>query len=84
MQMLHPFAGSVGQYAEQLADPDRHRPSACPQCQARHPLTAHGFYTRTLIDVAIPARSPGDGRLRWRDALVQGPPIALVIPKRPE
>ena len=26
MQMLHPFAGSVEQYAEQLANPDHHRP----------------------------------------------------------
>ena len=49
MQILHPFAGSIQQYAEELADPDRHRPSHCPQCQAKHPLTAHGFYTRTLI-----------------------------------
>jgi len=65
MQMLHPFAGSVEQYAEQLADPDRHRPSACPQCQARHPLTAHGFYTRTLIDLAF------DGIIRVRRYLCQ-------------
>jgi len=65
MQILHPFAGSVDQYTEQLADPDRHRPSACPQCQARHPLTAHGFYTRTLIDVAF------DGIIRVRRYLCQ-------------
>jgi transposase-like protein len=65
MQMLHPFAGSVEQYAEQLADPDRHRPSACPQCPARHPLTAHGFYTRTLIDLAF------DGIIRVRRYLCQ-------------
>jgi hypothetical protein len=65
MQMLHPFVGSVEQYAEQLGDPDRHRPSACPQCQARHPLTAHGFYTRTLIDVAF------DGIIRVRRYLCQ-------------
>jgi transposase-like protein len=65
MQILHPFAGSVEQYAEQLADADCHRPSACPQCQARHPLTAHGFYTRTLIDVAF------DGIIRVRRYLCQ-------------
>ena len=65
MQILHPFAGSVEQYTEQLADPDRHRPCACPQCQARHPLTAHGFYTRTLIDVAY------DGIIRVRRYLCQ-------------
>jgi transposase-like protein len=65
MQMLHPFAGSVEEYAEQLANPDHHRPRACPQCQARHPLSAHGFYTRTLIDVAF------DGIIRVRRYLCQ-------------
>jgi len=50
MQILHPFAGSIQQYIEQLSDPDRYRPGHCPQCQAKRPLTAHGFYTRTLID----------------------------------
>jgi hypothetical protein len=50
MQILHPFAGSVQQYLEQLDDPDWHRPTHCPQCQAKRPLTAHGFYTRTIID----------------------------------
>jgi len=53
MQILHPFAGSVQQYIEQLADPDRYRPGHCPQCHTKHPLTAHGFYTRTLIDIAF-------------------------------
>jgi transposase-like protein len=28
-------------------------PISCPQCQTKHPLTAHGFYTRTLIDCAF-------------------------------
>jgi transposase-like protein len=65
MQILHPFAGSVQQYTEQLSDPDRHRPGYCPQCQARHPLTAHGFYTRTLIDVAF------DGIIHVRRYLCQ-------------
>jgi transposase-like protein len=50
MQILHPFAGSIQQYSEQLSDPDRYRPDHCPQCQVKHPLTAHGFYTRTIID----------------------------------
>ena len=53
MQILHPFTGSVRQYLEQLADPDLHRPAHCPQCQVKHPLTAHGFYTRTIIDSAF-------------------------------
>jgi transposase-like protein len=65
MQILHPFAGSVQQYAEQLANPDAHRPGHCPQCQTKHPLTAHGFYTRTLIDAAY------DGLIRVRRYLCQ-------------
>ena len=50
MQILHPFSGSVQQYLEQLSDPDQYRPTDCPQCQAKQPLTAHGFYTRTIAD----------------------------------
>ncbi len=65
MQILHPFAGSVQQYAEQLADPDCYRPGYCPQCQTKHPLTAHGFYTRTLINAAF------DGIIRVRRYLCQ-------------
>ena len=42
-----------------------HRPGHCPQCQAKHPLTAHGFYTRTLIDTAF------DGVIRVRRYLCQ-------------
>jgi transposase-like protein len=60
MQILHPFAGSLQQYTEQLADPDCYRPGHCPQCHTKHPLTAHGFYTRTLIDTAF------DGVIRVR------------------
>jgi hypothetical protein len=65
MQILHPFAGSVQQYDEQLTDPDCYRPGYCPQCQTKHPLTAHGFYTRTLIDTAY------DGVIRVRRYLCQ-------------
>ena len=65
MQILHPFAGSVQQYTEQLANPDCYRPGHCPQCQTKHPLTAHGFYTRTLIDAAF------DGVIRVRRYLCQ-------------
>jgi transposase-like protein len=65
MQILHPFAGSVQQYTEQLANPDSHRPGHCPQCQAKHPLTAHGFYTRTLLDAAF------DGVIRVRRYLCE-------------
>jgi transposase-like protein len=65
MQILHPFAGSVQQYTERLADPDCYRPGHCPQCHAKQPLTAHGFYTRTLIDAAF------DGVIRVRRYLCQ-------------
>jgi hypothetical protein len=57
MQIVHPFSGSIQQYNEEISDPDRYRPQSCPQCQAQHPLTAHGFYTRTLSllpDFALP------------------------------
>ena len=60
MQILHPFAGSMPEYLTQLDNPDRYRPHQCPQCQAKQPLMAHGFYTRTLLDSAF------DGWLRVR------------------
>jgi hypothetical protein len=60
MQILHRFAGSIQRYSEELSDPDRYRPDHCPQCEANHPLRAHGFYTRTLVDVAY------DGTIRVR------------------
>jgi hypothetical protein len=53
MQILHPFTGSIQQYAEEISDPDRYRPDHCPQCDARQPLTGHGFYSRTLVDAAF-------------------------------
>jgi hypothetical protein len=56
----------VQQYLEQLADnPNRHRPAHCPQCQVKRPLTAHGFYTRTIIDSAF------DGSIRVRRYLCE-------------
>ena len=51
MQILHPFVGSIPEYAEHISDPDHARPQQCPQCQARQPLCAHGLYRRTLVDV---------------------------------
>jgi hypothetical protein len=50
MQILHPFAGSIQQYFEEISDPDRYRPHHCPQCDAKEPLVSHGFYRRTLVD----------------------------------
>jgi len=60
MQILHRFAGSIQRYSEELSDPDRYRPDHCPQCEAHRPLGAHGFYTRTLVDIAF------DGTIRVR------------------
>jgi hypothetical protein len=60
MQILHPFTGSIQRYLEEIADPDRYRPDHCPQCEAKHPLTGHGFYCRTLVDAAF------DGVIRVR------------------
>ena len=53
MQILHPFAGSIQHYLEEITDVDRYRPDHCPQCEARQPLTGHGFYRRTLADLAF-------------------------------
>jgi hypothetical protein len=53
MQILHPFRGSIQHYLEATSDADRFRPDHCPQCEATHPLTGHGFYRRTLVDVAF-------------------------------
>src|SRR5215469_12562934 len=53
MQILHPFDGSIQQYAEAISDPDRYRLDHCPQCEAKQPLTGHGFYSRTLVDTTF-------------------------------
>ena len=60
MQILHPFPGSLQQYDEAIADPDRYRPDHCPQCDSQHPLSAHGFYRRTLVEAGF------DGVIRVR------------------
>ena len=66
MQILHPFAGSINQYADAISDPGRYRPDHCPQCEAKHPLSGHGFYRRTLVDLAF------DGVIRVRRYLCRG------------
>ena len=60
MQILHRFAGSIQYYFDEIADPDRYRPDHCPQCEAKRPLTGHGFYRRTLVDATF------DGVIRVR------------------
>ena len=63
--MLHPHSGSIQQYMEHIDDPDRGRPSSCPQCPAKEQLTAHGFYSRTIVDEVF------DGLIRIRRYLCQ-------------
>jgi transposase-like protein len=58
VQILHPFTGSVQQYFNEIRDPDRYRPDHCPQCQAGCPLTAHGFYSRTLVETGFGGSIP--------------------------
>ena len=58
--MLHPHSGSIQQYMEHIDDPERGRPSRCPQCPAKERLTAHGFYSRTIVGEAF------DGLIRIR------------------
>lgn len=60
MQIVHPISVSIQQYQEEISDSNRYRPSSCPQCQAQCPLIAHGFYHRTLVEVAF------DGTIRVR------------------
>ncbi len=57
MQILR-LTRSIKQYLEEISDPNRYRLDLCPQCQARCPLIAHGFYSRTLVDVAFDGRIP--------------------------
>jgi hypothetical protein len=58
MQILHPFAGSVQQYIEQLAIPDSYRPGHCPQCRPNihSPRTASTrAHSSTLLSTASSA-----------------------------
>jgi hypothetical protein len=50
MQILHPQGGSIQQYKKDADDPELVRPRDCPQCLAKEPMRAHGFYTRTIVD----------------------------------
>ena len=60
MQSLHPFRGSIEEYLQELSDPDRYRLDHCPLCRSPEPLRAHGFYSRTVVDVQY------DGSIRVR------------------
>jgi hypothetical protein len=73
MQILHPHSSSIQEYKKQIEDPDGGRPSSCPQCQSKEPLTAHGFYGRTLVDEAVDQepRVEDHGQIRIRRYLCQ-------------
>jgi len=58
VQILHPFVCSIQQYLKEISDPCRYRPDHCPQCEAHRPLTAHGFYSRTLVDAEFDGSIP--------------------------
>jgi hypothetical protein len=53
MQILLCFRGSIQQYLQEILGPGRYRLDSCPQCGAKCPLRAHGFYSRTLVDVGF-------------------------------
>jgi hypothetical protein len=55
----------VADYLAQLDNPDQYRPHQCPLCQAKRPLAAHGFYTRSIVD------STFDGWIRVRRYLCE-------------
>jgi hypothetical protein len=55
MQMLYPFAGTIQQYIERvesIEEANRCRPGGCPQCESKQPLICHGFYKRSVVDMA--------------------------------
>lgn len=55
MQMLYPFTGSIQEYMERVEseeEGDRCRPARCPQCESKQRLACHGFYVRTVEDLA--------------------------------
>jgi Domain of unknown function (DUF6431) len=61
MQMLHRIVASIQHYVHDIRSRSaaaRYRPQHCPMCGTRHPLRAHGFYTRTLVDVKFDGSIP--------------------------
>lgn len=74
--MLYPRSVSIQQYMEQADDPESCRPARCPQCEAKEAMTAHGFYSRTIVDEAF------DGVVRIRRYLCQ--PCRRTVSLLPE
>ena len=51
--MLYPARVSIQHYVEriqQAGEVERCCPAACPQCEAKERMKAHGFYSRTIVD----------------------------------
>lgn len=53
MQILHPSGSSLQEYLQAIEDPYRSKPGQCPLCHDKECLSAHGFYQRTVVDVAF-------------------------------
>lgn len=61
MQMLHRFLAAIQEYVQDIRSRSaayHYRPKHCPMCQERHPLRAHGFYYRTLVEVEFDGEIP--------------------------
>jgi hypothetical protein len=53
--MLYPLPGSIQQYVERVEtwqEGERCRPAKCPQCESKQPMVCHGFYARTVENLA--------------------------------
>jgi Domain of unknown function (DUF6431) len=53
MQMLYPVDVPIQQYIKRVQEAEeveRCCPAACPQCEAKERMKAHGFYSRTIAD----------------------------------
>lgn len=53
MQILHPVGSSLQEYLQAPQDPEnrqRWKPAHCPLCRGKDSLTAHGFYSRSVVD----------------------------------
>jgi hypothetical protein len=56
MQRLHPFPGPIPAYLKEVFNPIH--VDHCGLCQAAHPLRAHGFYCRTVVEVGYEGTIP--------------------------
>jgi hypothetical protein len=63
MQILHSFAARSSDILRSFPISTGTGPDHCLQCETDRPLRAHGFYTRTLVDITF------DGTIRVRRRL---------------